>query len=82
VGVDRGQWITDLTKIDLEVLDWIDLARCRNMWRDLVNVVINLRVPSIIKTTIRSSRTLFQGVKLLDVKYYKYEIKNFLGYTF
>jgi hypothetical protein len=26
-------------------MDWIDLARNRDMWRALVNTVMNLRVP-------------------------------------
>ena len=26
-------------------MDWIDLARDRDRWRELVNVIMNLRVP-------------------------------------
>jgi hypothetical protein len=26
-------------------MDWIDLAQNRDRWKDLVNVVMNLRVP-------------------------------------
>jgi hypothetical protein len=27
------------------VMDWIDLAQYRNLWRDLVKTVMNFRVP-------------------------------------
>jgi hypothetical protein len=37
-------------KMDLEEtgwggMDWIHMVRDRNQWRDLVNMVMNLRVP-------------------------------------
>jgi hypothetical protein len=35
----------DLQEIDLGVVDWIDLAQDRGMWRALVNEVMNFRVP-------------------------------------
>ena len=40
----------DNTKLDIQEvvsvgMDWIDLAQNRDMWRALVNVVVNLRVP-------------------------------------
>jgi hypothetical protein len=35
----------DLLEIGLSVVDWIDLAQDRYMWRALVNSVMNLRVP-------------------------------------
>jgi hypothetical protein len=40
----------DNIKIDLREIgwnggDWIDLAQDRDQWRDLVKVVMNLRVP-------------------------------------
>jgi hypothetical protein len=42
-------WVDNI-KMDLTVLgwggmDWIDLAQNRDKWRDLVNTVMNLRVP-------------------------------------
>ena len=47
-GRPRRRW-EDNIKIDLqvvgcEVMDWIELAQDRDMWRALVNVVMNLRV--------------------------------------
>ena len=49
VGRHRRRW-EDNIKMDLqvvgcEVTDWIELAQDRDMWRALVNVVMNLRVP-------------------------------------
>jgi hypothetical protein len=35
----------DLRKIGWNGIDWIDLAQDRDQWRDLVNTVMNLRVP-------------------------------------
>jgi hypothetical protein len=35
----------DLTKIEWDGMDWIDLAQDRDQWKALVNAVINLRVP-------------------------------------
>ena len=26
-------------------MDWVDLAQGRDMWRDLLNAIMNLRVP-------------------------------------
>jgi len=42
--------VTVLTEIDLKELgcedvQWFDLAQDRNQWRDVVNTVMNLRVP-------------------------------------
>jgi hypothetical protein len=34
----------DLGEIELNDMDWIDLAQDRDQWRALVNTVMNLRV--------------------------------------
>ena len=49
LGRTRHRW-EDNIKMDLQgvgwgVLDWIDLARDRDRWRELVNAVMNIRVP-------------------------------------
>jgi hypothetical protein len=36
---------TDLREIELDAVDWIDMAQDRDQWRALVNMVLNLRVP-------------------------------------
>jgi hypothetical protein len=35
----------DLTEIEWEGRDWIELAQDRDKWRALVNTVMNLRAP-------------------------------------
>jgi hypothetical protein len=35
----------DLQEVRWESMDWIDLAEDRIRWRELVNAVMNLRVP-------------------------------------
>jgi hypothetical protein len=35
----------DLREIDLDGMDWIDMAQDRDQWRALVNTVMNHRVP-------------------------------------
>jgi hypothetical protein len=49
LGRPRRRWEDniemDLWEIEFGDVDWIHLARDRDMWRDLVNMVMNLRVP-------------------------------------
>jgi hypothetical protein len=35
----------DLREVGWEVVNWIHLAHDRDQWRDVVNTVMNLRVP-------------------------------------
>jgi hypothetical protein len=46
-GQDIGGWTIsmDLREIGWDGLDWLDMAQDRDQWRDLVNTVLNLRVP-------------------------------------
>jgi hypothetical protein len=49
LGRPRHSW-EDNIRIDLQEVgcggtDWIGLAQDRDMWRELVNAVMNLRVP-------------------------------------
>jgi hypothetical protein len=48
LGRSRRRWENNI-KVDLQEaergVDWIYLARERVRWRDLVNAVMNLRVP-------------------------------------
>ena len=50
LGKPRPRW-EDNIKMDLQEvgcggnLDWIELAEDRDRWRELVNAVMNLRVP-------------------------------------
>ena len=35
----------DLKEMGINTWNWVDSAQNRNYWRDLVNAVLNLRVP-------------------------------------
>jgi hypothetical protein len=49
LGRPRLRWVEnirmDLGEVGWGDVDWIGLAKDRNRWRDLVNSVLNLRVP-------------------------------------
>jgi hypothetical protein len=49
LGRPKRRWVEnikmDLREIELGYTDWIDLAQDRDLWRALVNTVMNLRVP-------------------------------------
>jgi hypothetical protein len=49
LGRPRCRWVgninMDLRDIRWDGVDWIDMAQDRDQWRDLVNMVYNLRVP-------------------------------------
>jgi hypothetical protein len=48
-GRPRRRWVDnikmDLREIGWYGMDWIDVAQDRDQWTDLVNTVMNLRVP-------------------------------------
>jgi hypothetical protein len=49
LGRPRRRWVdnikTDLTEIEWDGTDWMDLARIRDQWMFLLKAVMNLRVP-------------------------------------
>jgi hypothetical protein len=49
LGRPRHRWVdnikVDLREIGWDGADWMDMAQDRDQWRDLVNMVLNLRVP-------------------------------------
>jgi hypothetical protein len=49
LGRPGRRWVDnirmDLGEVGWGDVDWIDLAQDRDMWRDLLNAVMNLRVP-------------------------------------
>ena len=73
LGRPRRRW-EDYIKMDLREVgggcgDWMELAQDRDMWRVLVNKVMNLRVPKLpgnsrlaAEPVSFSRRTLLHGV--------------------
>jgi hypothetical protein len=49
LGRPRRRWEDNirmsLREVGWEGIDWVHLTQCRDQWRALVNMVINLRVP-------------------------------------
>jgi hypothetical protein len=49
LGKPRSRWMDNMKMDLLEMgwggVDWIGLAQDRDKWRDLVNSVMNLRIP-------------------------------------
>jgi hypothetical protein len=61
----------DLKETGRNIVDWIHLAKVRDMWRDIVSTVMNLRVfkisrsfSSICLTRSFATRNLFRAVTL------------------
>jgi hypothetical protein len=49
LGRPTRRWVgnikMNLREIEWGFIDWNDLARDRDQWRDLVNTIVNLQVP-------------------------------------
>jgi hypothetical protein len=45
LGRPRHEWVDNIGEVGWVVVDWIGLAKDRNRWRALVNLVLNLWVP-------------------------------------
>jgi hypothetical protein len=64
----------NLREVGWGVMDWIDLAQDKDQWRDLLNTVMNLRVPQNVgkflvgcATGGFSSGTQFHGVTVIAI---------------
>jgi hypothetical protein len=51
-GRPRRRWVDnikmDLREIGGDYLDWVDMAQERDLWRVLVNMLLNLLVPKML----------------------------------
>jgi hypothetical protein len=49
LGRSRHRWEDNITKdiqeVGFSIMDWIELAQYREIWRELVNMVMIIRVP-------------------------------------
>jgi hypothetical protein len=69
-GQDTGGWIIRIKKDLLEIgwggVDWICLAQDRDKWRDLGNLVLNIRVPLNAGklSSVQKTRDLSNSVQL------------------
>jgi hypothetical protein len=63
LGRQRHIWVDNIKMVRREIgrvgMDWIELARDRDQWRDLVivNTVMNLRVPQNVGKFLSSCAT-------------------------
>jgi hypothetical protein len=44
-NLTQREWVNNITEIGRAGVNWIHLAQNRLQWRDLVDMVMNLRVP-------------------------------------
>jgi hypothetical protein len=58
----------DLTEIWWGSVDWIHLAQGRGQWRDLVNKLMNLRVPQKVENSSLVERLLASQVELCSME--------------
>jgi hypothetical protein len=75
LGRPRCRWVDnirmDLGEVGWGDVNWIGLAKDRNRWRALVNLVLNLRVPQNVRklSSGLTSGGLFHSAQLYRVSY-------------